>query len=311
MHLIGFVGIALYVDGLVNEFGSVAELTILLWISPYEIRAARLESLGTQLSYFGWIGIFLTPFVKTRALDLKVLGVVQLFANLLYIDRTRPIWILAVLALGVAYLAASKREWRTRDVLANGALAIGVFLTLFFSIGYVIGKAGGELTDGEGGIIGLAYSLYLYATSSFAYLDQVLAHAPDDAGYLQRVLYPLYRISEMLSLSSRPPTQVLEFRATPYLTNVGTFLHPFYMDGGWVGIVLGIATYSFAFDLLGLLFMNSRKPFAIIAWANLCFCAAISFFVPKSVTTAFWLMTLLGMVSLLIRKPTLRAAQFV
>jgi oligosaccharide repeat unit polymerase len=301
LHLVGFLGLALYIRDLLHELGSFSALVLVLLNSPHEIRQARVESIGTQLSYFGWLGIFITPFVKSRSKGLKTVAVVQVLLNLLYIDRTRPMWILFILGLVIFLESGDGRTWKSRAVLIKGILGISVFISLFFLIGSFVGKVGSGLADDrEGGFTGLAYSLYFYITSSFGYFDQVLAQNPDPIGVAGRLLYPLYRVLESLSIAHGPPSQILEFKSAPYLTNVGTFLEPFYMEGGLLGVVLGIILYSFVFDIIGLVLLNSRRAFGIVAWANLCFCTGISFFVPKSVTTAFWLIFLFGAVSALL-----------
>jgi len=117
----------------------------------------------------------------------------------------------------------------------------------------------------------------------------------------ERFLYPALKFLTRFGLSKEPPLQILDYYDIPFSTNVGSFLEPFYRDGGLLFVLCGIIIYSFGIDAIGLMLLNSRRPLAIYAWANLCFVTALSFFNPLSNFFPIWLFTGLGMMSIFLK----------
>jgi hypothetical protein len=81
---------------------------------------------------------------------------------------------------------------------------------------------------------------------------------------------------------------VLEFFSVPILTNVGTFLEPFYQDGGRLFLIFGILIHTLLFDRIALFLMKRISIFSVISIATLCFINFIAFFVPKVTSASSW-----------------------
>src|SRR5439155_17556648 len=108
-----------------------------------------------------------------------------------------------------------------------------------------------------------------------------------------------------------PPSQINEYFSMPFTTNVGTFLEPFYRDGGFTFAFAAILVHSFGLDWLGLALLRSGRRLALFAWANLCFVTFISFFTPKITGFPTWLFTGLAIAAILWREryPALRSGR--
>lgn len=304
LHAIGLAGIAQYFRSLVAHFGSPLEVGLRLMSSSADIRIAADDltdvGIGTQLSYFGWIAIWVTAVSERRGHVrwlLMVMSVIQILANLLYIDRTRPIWILFVWGLLVAI--RHFRSLQTRRLLALAAGAVVGVVVVFVGAGAWIGKVDvSEVGNSANGLATAFQPLYIYLTSGFAFLNRMLlVDQPDFT--LARSLYPVGTLVSHLGLVEPPPSQINEFLWTPLPTNVGTFLEPLYRDGGIALMVLGTLMHSFGFNWLGRLLIHNRAPLCLLAWAMLCFTDAIAFFTPKYTNTPTWLVLGLGVFVLL------------
>ena len=134
--------------------------------------------------------------------------------------------------------------------------------------------------------------LFLYLTSSFAYLGRLIyVDAPCNYSPA-RVTYPIQKVLLKFKLVDQPPNQILDFFTVPLLTNVGTFLEPFFQDGGRLFLVLGIILHTFIFDRVVLYLMKNISQMAVIAISTICFINFIAFFVPKITSTATWFILL-------------------
>ena len=303
LHLIGLWGIYQYFNSLAGYFGSPLEVVLRLMSNSGEIRIAAPEvtSVGIQISYAGWIAIWLTAIKNPTASGKWILigmSIIQLAANLLFVDRTRPIWILFVAALlfGLKHFSLL----RTRLLLVI-MTCVGVgFISLFVLIGAWVGKV--SVSSGSGGVdLHTALEpVYIYTTSGFAYLNRVLLLEEPDMT-LARSLYPLWTVGAHFGLVSAPPSQINEFLFTPKPTNVGTFLEPMYRDGGLVLVLAGIALHAFGFNWIGLRLVRRQSALCSVAWAVLCFTDAIAFFTPKYASAPVWLFVGLGLAVLIWR----------
>ncbi len=291
LHVIGLAGILIYARSMSHYLGGS---DLFLWMirnASHRIRAASSEctSIGTQIAYFGWIAAAVTAYrCFKNKLSKKWLWLVglQIAANTLWIDRTRP---LTIFFLCYAAFVLSRRRWRlSRAIFFNGAFLLGCFV-IFVIIGTWIGKINLlQDSDSAPSITPAIKSTYSYLTSSFAYCNDVLSN--DDPGVdVPYTLTPLAKLLVFCGASDHAPQLVLDFRDVPYSTNVSTFLPAFYWDGGWLYMAAGIIVYSFGMDLLGLYLVSSKNEFAVTGWAMCCWVSCMAFFTPKIASTETWL----------------------
>jgi hypothetical protein len=156
-------------------------------------------------------------------------------------------------------------------------------------IGSLLGKGSSDESYTKFNLPKEVQPFFLYLTSSFAYLGRLFYYdAPND--YLPvRIAYPATKLMSKFNLAENPPNPILEFFTVPLLTNVGTFLEPFYQDGGRLFLFIGIVVHTFLFDKMAIYFMKRISPASIIAISTFCFINFIAFFVPKVTSPAVWL----------------------
>jgi hypothetical protein len=248
------------------------------------------ETVGTQLSYAGWVATAATSSLWAAGKLSRrwlVLPLAQLAGNCLYIGRTRPIWIIFIAAVVVVPLMRPLRIARALKLIGASALAGTI---LFLSMGMWVGKISDDIVlDRESILPPSIQNVYMYATGGFAYLDDLIANNSIDSLSFDRTAYPLMRALARVKLASEPPKQVLDFRNLPYAFNVGTALEPFYSDGGIAGVIVGIVLITFGVDLAALLCWRANTPFSWCAAANLCFASAMSSNTPKLSSFPLWI----------------------
>ena len=291
LHSVGLMGLALYVSDIVSLFGGWGGLVDVLKSETHLVRGADFDLLGIYLSYCGWIAIPLT-ILKWRierrvSVLLACILVLQVGGNLLFIDRTRPVWIAFLVIVTLFPLVAKPRLWRLVGPLAG----IGVFgLVAFYAIGYWVGKTGEAFPHyGEVRVPTELAGLVYYLTSGFAYFEAIWQEAQEHLLVPERSLYPLFKAMSLVGLVGEPPPQILPALDIPFPANVGTFLEALYSDGGMAFVVPGIVFASFGIDSIALLCLRTRSALVLFMWANLCFVSFISFFVPKVPSTPIWM----------------------
>jgi oligosaccharide repeat unit polymerase len=302
-HASGFAGIALYVVEFSRNLGGITGFFFALVNEAYAIRweAETSASVGTQLSYLGWVAIALTGYLFAgRRISGRWLApaLLQFLGNFLFIDRTRPFWILFTVLFMILPAA---RTLETRRIVRLVAGAGILALTIFCSVAVWTGKTSYEGKFDDSALPGLSQEIYAYGISGFAYFNHLLESGEEVSYRPERVLYPAFRLLSRTGVTREPPAQILDFFEVPFSTNVGTFLEPFYRDGGLIFVLCGIVIYSFGFDLMGWAFLKSGNPLAVYAWANLCFATFMVFFTPQATFFPSWLFTALGGAGLLIR----------
>ena len=300
-HLVGFLGLAMFLHSTAIALGGYAEMLTYLTSEPWRIRAATLaeDMPGVELTYFGWIAIFLTVLWRVQGkvpLVWVAAAAVQFAGNFLFIDRTRPAWIIFV---AVMLIIPYGRFASPRKLITLTATVAAGLLGLFVVIARWSGRYASGDMYGDTPLPYWAQGLYSYGTGSFAYFSEVFRGESLAVGLPERTMAPVFKVLSLLGIGPAPPPEVLEFQSVPYEVNVGTFLQPFYQDGGVLYLCVGVVLYSFGWDIVGLLLLRIRDPFAVILWANLCFMTAIAFFVPKVGSTALWLFALMALGSVL------------
>lgn len=291
LHIVGFIGIGKYVKDFSSNFGGLEGFFIALFSQSHLIRWAAEDtfSVGTQISYFGWIAISLTVFEVARKKISRwwlLVAFLQFAVNLMFIDRTRPIWILFTSALIILPTASILKVGK---ILKWALISTGVGIFVFLGIAAWVGKISEEGIYGTSDLPVPLQTVYSYATSGFPYFNRILDTEETISYTPERTMYPFIKILSSLNLVGAPPSQINEFYYLPFETNVGTFLEPFYRDGGIPFVIIGIIISSFGIDAVGLRLLKNGNNLSLYAWANLCFISFIGFFTPKIGSFPIWL----------------------
>ena len=307
---LGFFGLFGYLNNMLVEFGGLGEFLIVVAISSADIRAFNATydfSIFTQLTYFSFLAfgyiIYLINFKKLSAVQKTFLIFICLLIfllNLLYIDRTRPVWILWIGIFLIFIRFIPKISFTT---LVRRIFYVGIFfLSIFVLIGLWIGKIEqGRVTDS--GLPSAIESPYSYFTGGYSYFNQLVVEDNQITNQpMQRFFYPVLKLTAAFGLSEQPPSQINEHKYVGVDTNIGTFLEPFFQDGGFLFCILGILIHTFFFDAL-CIFCLSRGNFLSIFFAsNIFFCNVISFFTPKISSVPIFIFFILFIFSLFFSK---------
>jgi hypothetical protein len=283
---IGALGLMIYMNDISSFAGGLGVLVYaivsqdLLAIRAY---SGELDSIGTQLSYFSWIAIFLGFMIFFRSkyhilVKIAILGfsTILVFGNLFFIDRTRPLWIILPIIFTLSF---AKPFWR----FAIGRVAGGVMifgLGLFFLFMTLTGKYSSY---------GQLDSLFVYATGGYGYLDALLSSGDPQNVTFVRTFYWAAKVIELAGVNMDIPNQVLDFRYVPFPTNVGTFIEPIFSDGGLNFVFLFVPILVLGLDRLGLYMFHRSDYLSLLIWGNIVFTLLISFFVPKFNQLPIWL----------------------
>ena len=304
LGLVGLAGCLIYLRDMAAKFGGLGILWILYTGDPLAIREAQQDfsSIGTQLSYFGWVsaGLAAVRLGQGRGgFSDTALIVVQALMNVVFIDRTRPIWVIftCVIAFIISRRSLSVGTiGRTLGIV--GILGVGFFVGFSMLTGKVVEDRGDPFRDA-------IFSLVYYFTNAFPYL----AHIIDQDGvhdYVPKaILTPLFQALAPLGLVDPPPPRILPFLNVPFSTNVGTGLEPFFNDGGFAYLCLGMIVYSFGLNAIGTWMLRHGGALGLIAWAHTCFTAFMCFFTPKINSAPYWLMLIIGFSGFLLQRSRL------
>ena len=284
--LVGLVGLYLYLISILSYLGDLNNIIYI--ISSEDILLMRkisgeVSTIGVQLSYFSWISINLGVFFIIRSryslpIKLTILAAVllQIFGNLLFIDRTRPMWI------GIPLLVT---YWYSRHHLSISLnkfiLYLGIVPIVFFFLYTNI--------TGKYAQYGMVDNLFSYLTGGYGYIDTLLVEDSSKDMVLIRSGYWIAKILELLGFNFQIPDQILDFRYVPFLTNVGTFIEPIYSDGGLLFVLIFIPIIVVGLDKLALVMYRQSTYLGLFFWGNIVFCSLISFFVPKFNQMPIWL----------------------
>lgn len=297
ISFLGILGIVKYVLDYAKFAGAFGILMSVFIEDTGQLRtmADNVESLGTQVSYFSWIASFIIVYhiANNRLSKWWFLGLfIILILNALFLDRTRPVWIIFTCSL--SYFMATYYKYSRRTIILVITSIALFFISIFIAIGFLLGKGADDEYFLNYGLPRWTQSVFSYLTSSFAYLGRLISYELPVAYEPVRIAYPIEKILAKFSLVNQPPSQILEFFTVPILTNVGTFLEPFFQDGGRIFMALAIIIHTFLFDLVALRLMKNINVFGVICVATLCFINFIAFFVPRINSTATWFIFLLS-----------------
>lgn len=274
--ILGVVGLAEYIHNLGSYFGGLVEFVEVLLTAPYKIRWANTElSNAPFLVYFGWVGFFWALLARNVGHSgiliffMWGLAALNFFGNFLFLDRTRPFWLIFFAIL--VYVLTSGGGVR---VWVRFFVSLGGLLFVFVLIGFMVGKI--ELSS-------LYEKVEIYFLSGFLYLDSVVFSSADFSGF--RLFYPVGKIFEALGMDVYVPPQILPFLDVPFSTNVATYMEPAFVDWGWWGVVIFLFVHSFLLDYFSIFLLRSGHAALMVLWAVFCFCNFMAFFVPKINTT--------------------------
>lgn len=245
--------------------------------------SGEISSFGIQLSYFSWLGIYLGLVIALRSkigFSLKLLIVVvtllQIFGNLLFIDRTRPMWIGLPILLAFWY----SKHYKYVKIGRLVAILIVMPISIFVLFTVVTGKVTRY---------GVFDTLSVYLTGSYGYLDALIFEARSKDLTPIRTVYWFSKLLNLAGFDIDVPDQILEFRYVPFLTNVGTFLEPIYSDGGVLFVFILTPLIICFLDYLAISMFRKNTYLSLFFWGNVVFCSAISFFVPKFNQLPIWM----------------------
>jgi len=146
---IGLLGIIKYVMDYSSLLGAFSILTTFFMEDTGKLRtfADNVESIGTQLSYFSWFSAFIiTAECANKRISKKWLFAVVfiILGNCLFLDRTRPVWLIFVCMLIYFFITyeAHARKKILRIIGTVGAFFVGFFIL----IGSLLGKDGGVVS---------------------------------------------------------------------------------------------------------------------------------------------------------------------
>lgn len=300
--VIGTLGILKYTIDYSNYLGGKGFFFILLFNDSGQVRslAENVSSSGIQLSYLTWIAAFLISVdigLQSKKKRWWFVVLLIIILNLVFVDRTRPVWILFTSI--ICYFSVAYRRIKKKQIVRT-VITLGIFtISLFITIGAWLGKVS-EQNYTEAELPQSVQPLFLYATSAFAYLGkEIKLEKPKDYKPL-RTIYPLQKILAGVKLTEEPPSQILDFYSVPVMANVGTFLLPFYKDGGFIYCLIAIFLHTFLFNFLALFFLKNATRLSLVALATLCFTDFIAFFVDKVASLPTWLFILGGLFSYLL-----------
>lgn len=285
--IIGTIGLFIYTKNILSYYGNASSLLHIIYNSALQIRgdAEEFSSLAVQLSYFSWISIFIGSMLYTTQnikpkYKIIILSIILLETclNLLFIDRTRPVWILFTVGMGFIFSKPVNIKSLRKIIVCGVAFPLIIFVT--FSI-FV------QKYNEDYGIFG---TMIAYIISGPGYLDSLLNDSFNIHTYeLTRTFFPVSKALHSLGILSEIPKHVLENRYIPFPTNVGTIHEPYLSDGGLAYLILIFPVLVLFINHIAYIAYKSRTLIGIFLWANCTFVITISFFVPKFNSTPFYI----------------------
>lgn len=293
LYAISFYGVYLYLEEYFIFYGGYENYFLLLLSdNSSELRANSLvasESFGIQFTYFGWIAIGINLIqIISKKLSKKwyVLIILTFISNLFFIDRTRPMWILLIILYILFCLNIKKIQFSS--LLKRLVLFILVFLSIFFYVGKLAGKTSDKKIYKGWDISPNSQNIIFYLTSSYFYLDYLICNKTP-AYQFDKTIYPaLKALHDTEIIEKAPSSQINEFFGSPYQTNVGTFLEPYYSDYGYFYMILGVFIHSFVLNYIAIFFLKFNSPYSLFLVSNICIVNFFSFFTPKLFNFPIW-----------------------
>jgi oligosaccharide repeat unit polymerase len=293
--VIGLIGLNGYITDVSSFYGGVDALIYILSSDALAVRGSADEfaSAYFQVSYFSWISIFLGVLIVRHSdysilfkIAVLVVILIEVFMNLFFIDRTRPVWILFTVGIGLIFSGSIDGKKFSRNIsylLAMPAL-------IFLSFSYAVQKFNQDL-----GIVG---TMTAYILSGIGYLDDLNHDVTVRMDYAPlRTFMPISKFLEANGLIKNVPSDVLENRFIPFPTNVGSIHEPYISDGGIAFLVIFFPLIVAFINYIAFVGYRSKTSIGLFLWANCLFTMMISFFVPKFNSVPFYLFIMVFMIS--------------
>lgn len=301
LYSISFLGAYLYLKEFFDYYGGYTNYFLVLFSdTSSELRSngqIASESVGIQLTYFGWIAIAVSFYeiVNCKSSKLWWIPLILTFScNVLFIDRTRPMWILLVV-LYILFVSVHKNIKFSR-LLMRGSIFIACFFSLFVLIGNLAGKISKEKQYIGWDISPSSQDIVFYLTSSYFYLDYIIVSEIPDYKF-DRTIYPALKGLKVVGIIDQEPSSLInDFHGHPYKTNVGTFLEPFYRDGGFIYMIFGVVLHSVILNYWALIFLKIKSVFSLFLVSNVCVINFFSFFTPKLNNFPIWFFFSIGFI---------------
>ncbi len=295
----GMIGLADFLWQVQRTIGLVT-----YWDSPHEIHWEMRPGgvLTERFQLFTWLnvacvvlGMFYLTILKEKPRKHIWLAVtLSMFATVLVTDRGR----FFCTALWTGYVIAHARNWQARKVLTVGSVA-GLFLALqFFAVAAWIGKVAinnpellAAATVNESYFVVL--SPYTYLTGSFPALQAYIDSAPERTGGAM-TFHPVFKLSHMVDPTIKIPEYVPDPFSIPVEFNTFTWLHPFYSDFGFTGVLLGPWVVGL---LSGLLYFQMRRScsfYNLYVNGLICYGLTLSFYGNLLTQGPVWYFLVLG-----------------
>ena len=294
----GLIGLYYFFVFASQSVGGITNYIAILISNPLEIRGLSIDELGgiVQLTYFSWLslGLGIVIILKNRVkLFQKILIYSIIFvdftSNLLFIDRTRPAWLIVIASISIALISKNPKKSLKRFVTTAPPLIAILFIGFSILTGK-LSSAGVQETFSE------------YMLGGFSYLNYLFANIVEFDYYPVRTFYPISKILESVTIVSDVPSQILYFYSVPFLTNIGTFIEPLYSDGGFAFLIMGIPLVIFFIDWFGLFALRAKSYYGAFIYANLVFCNLLSFFVAKFTSTPIYFFIFIFLMSELMKR---------
>ncbi len=312
LYALSFYGVFIYLKEYFKFYGGYVNYFLILFSdNSSELRANSLiasESIGIQLTYFGWIaiGLNLIQVLNKRLSKIwYVLITLTFLGNLLFIDRTRPMWILLIILYILFCLNIKKIQFSS--LLKRVILFLLAFSFIFISIGTLAGKTSDEKIYEGWDISPNAQNIVFYLTSSYFYLDYIICNENPDYE-LNRTINPALKVLNNIGIIENEPKSLInEFYGQPYKTNVGTFLEPFYRDFGYLYMIFGVILHSLFLNYFAIIFLKINIPYSLFLVSNICIINFFSFFTPKLNNFPIWMFIFIGLL-IVMKKIIIKSA---
>jgi oligosaccharide repeat unit polymerase len=299
LYAVSFFGVFMYLKEYFSFYGGYINYFLILFSdNSSELRANSLiasESIGIQFTYFGWIAIGLNVIQilnKKLSKIWYILIILTFICNLLFIDRTRPMWILLIILYLLFCLNIKKIKFAS--LLKKVILFLFAFFFIFISIGSLAGKTTEEKLYEGWNISPNVQNIVFYLTSSYFYLDYIICNE-NPVYEFDRTINPVLKTFKSIGIIEKEPSSLInEFYGQPYKTNVGTFLEPFYRDFGYLYMIFGIILHSVFLNYFAIFFLKMNSPYSLFLVSNICIIDFFAFFTPKLNNFPIWLFFSIG-----------------
>jgi oligosaccharide repeat unit polymerase len=313
--LLGMIGLADFLWQVQRTIGLTT-----YWESPHEIREEMSlnGALAERLQAFSWLNVanvvlgafYLVVLKGNRRRSVWAIVAVSTFATFLVTDRSR----FFCAALWTGYLLAHARNWKTRQTLTAGLVVAAILMLQFFGIGAWIGKVAAnnpillESANVREGYFALL-SPYTYLTGGFPALQAFIDSGPERTDGAM-TFHPIFKVRRMVDPTVKLPVYVVEPFPIPIEFNTFTWLHPFYSDFGFAGVLLG----PWAGGLLaGLVYFQMRRSFSfnsLYVNALICYGLTLSFIGNQLTQGPAWYFLIIGIpIARYITRPVPALAQ--